>query len=144
MARAWGMPTWIFLHTLIAKMPESEYKANETLSQIKSLCAVLPCPDCASHATQFFASINAKHVPTKESFKQLLWRFHNTVNLRTRKQMFPLEKLSIYDTISFQVVYNVFITEFMRPQHNPKLFTDSMMRRRVIDGLRIWLSSIKF
>jgi hypothetical protein len=144
MAKAWGMPTWIFMHTLLAKMPDSQYVPAETLGQIKALCSVLPCPDCAMHATQYLAKVEPKHVPTREAFKLLLWRFHNHVNLRTRKPVFAVEGLAIYETLSLQIVYQVFLREFTKKQNIPRLFMDSMMRARIVDQFNKWLAKIKF
>ena len=144
MAKAWGMPTWVFFHTLLAKMPDGQYVASDTLSQIKSLCAVLPCPDCAAHATKYLANVEAKHVPTRAAFQQLLWRFHNFVNLRTRKPIVLLDSLAVYDTLSLQFVYAVFLREFTKHQNIPRLFMDSMMRTRVVERFKTWLASIKF
>ena len=144
MAKAWGMPTWVFMHTLLAKMPDEQYIPSTTLSQIKALCSVLPCPDCAAHATQYLAKVEPKHVPTKEAFQQMLWRFHNHVNVRTRKPVFAIEGLAIYKTLSLQVVYNVFVYEFTKPQNIPRLFMDSMMRARIMERFKAWLATIKF
>lgn len=144
MARAWGMPTWIFMHTLLAKIPEDQYVASDMLAQIKSICSVLPCPDCASHATQYLAKVEPKHVPTRQSFQHLLWAFHNTVNARTRKPIYAMESLAIYNTLSLHFVYQVFLREFTKPQNIPRLFMDSMMRTRLIDQFKKWMATIRF
>jgi hypothetical protein len=144
MARAWGMPTWVFMHTLLAKIPDDQYVAGDVLMQIKSICSVLPCPDCASHATQYLSKVDAKQVPTKDSFQRLMWQFHNFVNLKTRKQVYPIENLAIYNTLSLHFVYNVFLREFTKPQNIPRLFMDSMMRMRIIEQFKKWLATIKF
>ena len=144
MAKAWGMPTWVFMHTLLAKIPDDQYVAAETLTQIKALCSVLPCPDCAAHATQYLARVEPKHVLTRAAFQQVLWKFHNHVNQRTKKQAFAVEGLAIYETLSLQVVYNVFAREFTKKQNIPRLFMDSMMRARIMDQFNTWLAKIKF
>ena len=144
MARAWGMPTWIFLHTLLAKIPDEQYVAADVLTQIKLLCSVLPCPDCAAHATQFMSKIEVKHVLTRESLQKVLWGFHNFVNARLHKPLFTYDRIIIYNTLSLPFVYNVFLREFTRPQNIPKLFMDSMTRARVVERFKTWMSSIKF
>ena len=138
------MPTWLFLHTLVAKIPEEKYPSvkQELLYQVKNICAVLPCPDCAQHAVQYMSGVQLKHVPTKEAFKVVLWRFHNTVNARTGKPIFPLEKMDIYDRCSLGVMYKVFITEFSKPSHNPKLMMDVMAREAVIGKFKAWMATL--
>ncbi len=138
------MPTWLFLHTLVAKISEDKYPLiqQELLYQVKNICAVLPCPDCAHHATQYLAGVQLKHVPTKEAFKVVLWRFHNTVNARTGKPVFPLEKMAIYDRCNLNVMYNVFITEFSKSSHNPKLMMDVMAREAVLTKFKKWMTTL--
>ena len=137
------MPTWLFFHTLIANIPETQYVAKDVLGHVKSICAVLPCPDCASHATEYLAKIEPRHVPRKEDFRRMLWVFHNAVNLKTRKPQFPYERMTIYDTTSIQVVFNVFAQKFTKRQQT-RLFTDSLMRTRIVAQLRAWLATIDF
>lgn len=144
MAKVWGMPTWVFLHTLLAKIPENQYVAVDVLNQVKSICSVLPCPDCAAHATAYMAKIDPKHVQTKEQFKHVLWGFHNFVNKRTNKPIVSIDSIRIYDTLSFPFIYNVFLREFLKPQNIPKLFIDSMIRTRIMNQFKSWISSIKF
>ena len=140
-SRVWGIPTWIFLHTLIAKLPDEKYVADEMLTQLKQLCSVLPCPDCANHATSYLNKIHAKHVPTRESFRQMLWTFHNAVNVRLKKPIFRLEQLAIYDRVHLGYVYATFLREFTKPLHNPRLFMDSMSRMRIVDRFKGWMTA---
>jgi hypothetical protein len=144
MAKIWAMPTWLFLHTLVAKIPEEKYPSlkQDLLYQVKNICAVLPCPDCAQHASQYMSGVQLKHVPTKEAFKTVLWRFHNTVNAKTGKPIFPLEKMDIYERCNLGVMYRVFISEFSKPSHNPKLMMDVMAREAVIAKFKAWMATV--
>jgi hypothetical protein len=143
MSKAWAVPTWLILHTLAASIPEEKYSSlsQSLLYQLKNICAVLPCPDCAQHATQYLANLRLNHIPTKEAFKTVLWRFHNTVNAQTNKPVFPIESLSIYNRCNLRVMYGVFIHEFTKPSRNPKLITDAMGRQRVIGSFKDWMRS---
>ena len=134
MSKSWAVPTWIFLHTLAAQIPEDRYTAvrAQLLEQVKSLLAVLPCPDCANHATEAMEPIKLSHVATKAAFKNVLWKFHNSVNARLKKRQLPEEELAVYDRCNLRVVYQIFFQEFMRPSHNSKLMMDVMMRNRVM------------
>ena len=139
MSRAWGMPTWIFMHTLFAKMPDEKYVATDALSQIKALCSVLPCPDCAGHATTFMSTVTVKNVATRSAFQHVLWGFHNFVNARLHKPVFTFDRMIIYESLSLSFVYGVFLQEFTKPRNIPKLFMDSMSRARVVEQFKKWM-----
>jgi len=141
MSKTWGIPTWIFLHTLLAQMPEPLY-SEETLRQIKLLCSVLPCPDCAAHSTAYLEPIKFQQVPTLEACRRMLWGFHNVVNLRKRTPLFSYDKMEIYTKTNLAVVYRVFITEFTRPRQIPKLFIDSMLRQRIMQQFQNWIKKM--
>jgi hypothetical protein len=144
MSKAWAIPTWLFLHTLAAQLPEARYSTlkHDLLYHLKNLCAVLPCPDCAQHASQYLAGVKIDHIPTKEAFKTVLWRFHNVVNLQTRKPVFPIESLDIYDRSNLRVMYTVFLREFTKPTRNPKLIMDVLARNRVISSFQQWMKQV--
>jgi len=144
MSKSWAVPTWLFLHTLAANLPEARYPIlkQELLYQLKNICAVLPCPDCAQHASQYLAGVSIHHIPTKEAFKTVLWRFHNVVNLQTQKPVFPLESLDIYARSNLHVMYTVFLREFTKPIRNPKLIMDVLARNRVISSFKQWMHSV--
>ena len=143
MAKVWAVPTWLFLHTMAAKLNEAKYPAakQDLLYHVKNLCAVLPCPDCAQHAVAFMAGVELKHVPTKEAFKTLLWRFHNSVNARTGKPAFPTDKMTIYNNCNLTIMYGAFVAEFSKPSHNPKLMMDAMGRATVIAKFMNWMGT---
>jgi hypothetical protein len=144
MSKAWAVPTWLFLHTLAAHLPESQYQKikGDVLFQIKNICAVLPCPDCAQHASDYMAGVKESHIPTKEALTIVLWKFHNTVNIRTNKPVFPLLNMDIYQNSNLRVMYNIFLQEFTRPVRNPKLMIDVMNRNRIIARFRSWMHSV--
>jgi hypothetical protein len=132
------------LHTLAAQIPDNNYAnlKTEILFQIKNLCAVLPCPDCAQHATDYLSGVKVGHIPTKEALKTVLWRFHNVVNVQTRKPIYPIENLDIYAKSNLRVMYFVFLREFTRPVRNPKLMMDVMSRDRVIANFKTWMKTV--
>ena len=81
------------------------------------------------------------HVPTKEALKTALWRFHNVVNARTNKPVFPLESMDIYARANLRIMYVVFLQEFTKPSRNPKLIMDVLARDRVIQGFKRWMTT---
>jgi len=141
MAKVWAIPTWIFLHTLAAAVPEERYPElrHEILRNIKALLSVLPCPDCAKHATDAMEKIDVKHVPTKAALKQVLWKFHNSVNARLGKKQFTEAELAIYDRCNLFIVYRLFFAEFTKPTHNSKLMMDVMQRNGIMKRFDAWM-----
>ena len=139
--RRWGAPTWIWLHTFVAKIKLEHYDSvkHTVLDWIKRLASVLPCPDCADHAMAHLGKIDANRLVTKENFTEMLWVFHNKVNTRLGKPVKPKQVLEIYNKISLQYIYKVFATEYTRPLHNVRLVTLDMARRDIVSRLTRWL-----
>ena len=141
MAKAWGIPTWLFFHTLIAHFPEDRYPIlkEDLLSHVKNIFANLPCPDCSKHATEAMAFVKVGNVPTLIAFKSMLWTLHNTVNARTRKPLFKFEDLVIYNRCDVRTLYYVFVREMKKPSNNSKLMMDVMARKNVLQRFDAWL-----
>jgi hypothetical protein len=144
MSKSWGTPTWIFFHVLIEKINPEQYNTIKQglLNHIKKICALLPCPDCAQHATQYMKQFKYPP-PTKEDFKQLMYHFHNTVNVRTRKQVYNFTDMTIYERYNLTICYQIFRHEFTKKTFNPRLFIDSMSRNKYTQELDQWLITNK-
>ncbi len=102
----WGIPTWIFLHTLLAKVKPDKYDQIklELLQHITAICNILPCPTCRQHASTYMERIKIFMLPTLDSFKKLLFDFHNHVNHRLNKKIYTYDYLSI-----LFIVHSIFI-----------------------------------
>ena len=139
MSKSWANPTWFFFHTLIEKIHPNHYLIikEEVMAHIKKICTMLPCPDCAEHATHFMHNI--KTPPTKEDCKKMLFIFHNAVNVRVKHPLYPIEGLSIYQHVNLKVCYQLFREQYIKKTNNPKMFLDSMGRTRYIQELDQWL-----
>jgi hypothetical protein len=139
MSKSWANPTWFFFHTLIEKIHPAHYLLikDELMAHIKKICTMLPCPDCAQHATQFMR--NVKTPISKEECKKMLFVFHNTVNMRVKKPLYPVEGLTMYQRVNLPVCYQLFREQFSKKTNNPKMFLDSMSRSRYIQELDTWL-----
>jgi hypothetical protein len=139
--RRWGAPTWILLHTFVAKVKPDKYDSvkHSLLDWIKRLASVLPCPDCAYHATTHLGTVNAGRLATKEKFIEMMWIFHNKVNARVGKPVQPRKVLDIYNKVNLQYIYKVFATEYTRPLHNVRLVSQDMARRDIVTRLTRWL-----
>jgi hypothetical protein len=143
MSKSWANPTWYFFHTLIEKIHPDHYFTikEELMAHIKKICTLLPCPDCAGHATHFMRTV--KTPPTKEDCKKMLFHFHNIVNARIKKQIYSYDGLSLYKRVNLLVCYKLFREQFTKKTNNPKMFLESMSRTRYIHELDTWLQKNK-
>ncbi len=87
----WGEPTWTFLHVLAERVDEWQFGAarDELIHTVRTVCANLPCPDCAGHAQAFLARADTRGaLLSKDHFRYFLCGFHNTVNARLGRPPF--------------------------------------------------------
>ena len=107
----WGPACWALFHTLAEKIKEDHFPiiGQQLYAQIKLLCQNLPCQDCSNHAKQFLSKVNPANLKTKNDLKNLLYVFHNQVNMRKQKASSRYEELEIYKHKSLILVYNNFI-----------------------------------
>lgn len=103
MSKVWANPTWFFLHGMAEKVDEEFYNKNyrACLGIVKQICNILPCPICRKEAIQYIKNIRPHHVKDKESFKKMLFVFHNKVNARLRKRRFLYKDLEKYKNLKF-------------------------------------------
>lgn len=136
----WGPPIWTFFHTLAEKVnDETFHKIKFSLfSLIKRICNFLPCPECSQHASQFLGRININAIQNKNQFKQMLCLFHNTVNKRRNKGIFPFENINKYKLYNVGATFNNFIKVY-HTKGNMNLLAESFQRNLLINDLRKWL-----
>ena len=144
MSKSWANPTWYFFHTLIEKIHPNHYLLvkEELMAHIKKICSILPCPDCAQHATHFMRNVKTPY--TKEDCKKMLFFFHNTVNIRIKKPLYAIEGLTVYQRVNLTVCYKLFRDQFTKKTNNAKIFLDSMSRKNCIQELDLWLQKNRF
>ena len=138
----WGPPTWIFIHTLVAKIKDDQFPAigQQVISHIIQICMFLPCPECSIHAKQFWANVNTKNIKTKQDIINLIFVFHNSVNKRRGIRPFRYVDLQYYNTLNLIETFNNFARSF-NTNGNMKLLTESFHRGRLLQILRVWLMS---
>jgi hypothetical protein len=136
----WGPPTWIFFHTLAEKIKEDSFPliGTQLLLIIIQLCNTLPCPECASHAKQFWLKVNKANIKTKTDLINILFVFHNTVNMRRRAPAFKYVDLQYYKTKNLIGTYNQFSKHF-NTKGNMSLINESFHRNLMLTKLRTWL-----
>ena len=138
----WGPPTWIFIHTLVAKIKDDQFQAigQQVISHIIQICMFLPCPECSVHAKQFWSNVNTKNIQSKQDLVNLIFVFHNSVNKRRGVRPFRYVDLQYYNTLNLIETFNNFARNF-NTNGNMKLINESFHRGRLLQILRVWLMS---
>ena len=138
----WGPPTWIFFHTLAAKIKDDHFETigPQVIRNIIAICGLLPCPECSVHAKQFWSKVNINKVSTKEDLINLLYVFHNTVNKRKNNRPFQYVDLQYYKTLNLIETFNNFTKNF-HTRGNMNLINEAFHRSRLLGSLKNWLMS---
>ena len=125
----WGPATWTLFHTLAEKVKDANFNdvKADLFAYVKRICANLPCPDCAAHATQIISKLSPDQFATKQSFKLFLLHFHNSVNARTRKRPFTF------------VVVPHFIKVYSYRNTNVRLLVNSFQKDLLIKEFIKWM-----
>jgi hypothetical protein len=140
----WGPAIWYLFHTMAHKIKGSEFSRLkvEMLDIIQSICANLPCPACASHATEYMKRLNYSLINNKDDFKIYLCNFHNDVNRRKGIEMFPLieldKKYAAANTIN--IVKN-FIAVFQFRNGSFNMIANDMQRQRQAEKITMWFNN---
>jgi len=139
----WGEPTWFLFHTLAEKVKPEYFQdiRADLLNIIYTICANLPCPDCAKHATAYMNGINFGAIVTKDHLRMLLYRFHNEVNRRKGFAEFPLDQLSEkYSKADTVKIIHYFMPFFEDKHKSIRMIADDMHRARIALQLKSWFN----
>jgi hypothetical protein len=138
----WGPPTWIFIHTLAEKIKDDRFDiiGKQVLLNIIEICKNLPCPECSDHAKKFWAKVNVNKVNTKQDLINLLYVFHNSVNVRKHSRPFKYADLQYYKTLNLVDTFNNFARNF-HTKGNMAQLSESFHRTRLLNSLKRWLMS---
>lgn len=102
----WGTYTWILFHWIGEQIKE-EYFQDERenlLTFVVKICSLLPCPTCREHAREYLKHTSINLVKSKDEFRHYLFHFHNSVNLRSKKEYHPHSILTKYKKINFELL----------------------------------------
>jgi hypothetical protein len=137
----WGPAVWLLFHTIVEKIkePDNTRLCRELFYQIKNICKFLPCPDCASHATTNLANVNISRINSKSDLKQILFMFHNSVNIRKKKALFTISELEKYTRANLSLVIYNFKMNY-NSARNMKLMGETFQRSLVISQFNQWLN----
>lgn len=138
----WGPSTWIFMHTLTAKIKETSFPVigSNLILILIQICNNLPCPECSQHAKQFWSKVKTSNIKSKSDLINLLFVFHNMVNKRKQSLPFKYDNLQYYETRNVIETYNTFARNF-NTRGNMNLINESFHRNMMISSLRTWLMS---
>ena len=137
----WGEITWIFLHTLSVQISDEKYNnsKNELFQHVKNLCSCLPCPDCASHATQYLAKMRTPE--TKGDFVKMLVVFHNTINQKNKKPIFLLPQIIKYRVVNLTLVFRMCKHIITHQPYNPRIIMNKIRTNKCLQEFNVWLKN---
>lgn len=140
----WGEPTWFLFHTLAEKVKEEEFSALRTdlLNIIYSICCILPCPMCSSHAKTHLNGSNFNNIRTKQQLKDYLFLFHNTVNKKKNYLLFDYNNLNEkYSKANTIMIIQNFFNNFKNKNRNNLMISEDFHRKRTIKDFELWLNN---
>ena len=140
----WGPAVWTLFHTLSEKLNPDMYKQviPSLFANIVQICKVLPCPECSRDASHFLGKIKLGDYKTKEEFKNMLYLFHNYVNVKKRKPLYNYANMWKYKSMGLTFVINDFIAKY-NTKGNMKLLAESFQRSFVIKNFIAWFQAHK-
>jgi hypothetical protein len=107
----WSHPTWNLFHITTANMVEESFDEklkNECIDLFTKICNAIPCMFCRVHAAEHMKTINRDEIKTARDLELFFWKFHNEVNERSKKEVFPEEKLVTYKQKNINRIKNEF------------------------------------
>ena len=122
--KEWGPLIWNFLHTLSVKIKEESFESqkNNLLNIFRMIISTLPCPYCSQHALTLFKNANKRFIVNKISFIDFIYVFHNQVNRKLRKQIYPKDDLiKIYKKKNLQECLKDLINVYNFKSNNLRL-----------------------
>jgi hypothetical protein len=135
----WGPAVWNLFHTLACNVNENYYNIikNSLFNNIIRICKFLPCPECANDANNFLIKIKNNDYDSKEKLINLLYLFHNYVNVKKRKPLFNYSNIMIYKKYNINNVINNFILNY-HTKGNMNLLTESFQRDMIVKEFLKW------
>jgi hypothetical protein len=136
----WGPATWTLFHVLAEKVSADAYPTlrGALFSWVYRICSGLPCPDCAAHAKEFLSKLDPQKLLTKDDFRNTLYIFHNVVNRRKGKPVFPVAGLARYQYMPIAQICNTFAQTY-HTKGNMSMLSESFYRQILLDQFRPWM-----
>ena len=140
--KVWGSATWYLFHTLSFKLKqEYEEYSQELFTIFKLISASLPCPQCAEHAKQRLRQANKRVINNREAIMQVMFEFHNYVNMRLGKRQITREEHdNIYIRADTSAVIKHFNKVFTMKHNDEKGMIYSWSRKISLDRLNKFIN----
>jgi hypothetical protein len=139
----WGAPIWYLLHTLAEKILDDKFSTIrvQLLNYIYIIVINLPCPICSAHGKKYLNSINFDTIVNKSMLKQMLFDFHNVVNVSKKHRLFTMDELNTkYSTARTLPILQNFMFYFSKSNNNVKLLVDDVYRKRMILDMKVFFN----
>ena len=139
----WGEPTWFLFHTMAHKIKDEHFNRIklEILNIITNICNNLPCPHCASHASEYMRKLNYNSIKTKQDLKDFFFQFHNEVNMRKGFPLFPHDQLDEkYSKALTKNIIQHFMIFFQDKHKSIHMIANDMHRARISQNLKQWFN----
>lgn len=137
----WGEPFWNLFHVLAEKVKADEFPhiREGLLNLIYIICSNLPCPDCTQHAVHYLNGINFNAIQTKEQFRDMIYHFHNAVNVRKGYPIYPQhEVIPKYSRGRLKPIVEEFMKHFLAKSKSFRLLADEMQRKQISKTIHDW------
>lgn len=127
----WGPLIWKVLHCITIKIKDEEFpiERERIIKMITNICANLPCPQCASHATGIIRKYKLNNVKTKSDLIKFVYFMHNTVNKRLKKPNYSFDNIDHYNKYNMRDVLTEYYTKNMNARYREKMMLHSYHRK---------------
>lgn len=139
----WGEPIWFLFHTLAEKVKDDRFEQIKAglISHIIAICGILPCPICAQHASEYLRRIQINAIRSKKDLKDLLFNFHNEVNVRKGFSLFSRDDLDEkYSKANTANIIKYFIAVIQKKSNNVTAIATDMYKMRIVQLFKVWLN----
>ena len=136
--KEWGPLIWNFLHTLSVKIKEESFESqkNNLLNIFKMIISTLPCPYCSQHALTLFKNVNKRFIVNKFSFIDFMYVFHNQVNRKLKKEIYPRDDLiKKYEEKNLLECLNDLINVYNYKSNNLRLMLVNSGNKQIISKI---------
>ena len=69
--------------------------------------------------------------------KQFFYHFHNHVNMRAKKPIYPYDKINIYENGNLYIIYNRVNTLLNKNYGNPRAMETTIRKRKILQHLKL-------
>jgi len=130
----WGPIIWKTLHCICMKIKDEEFsnEKEELFNMIEHICANLPCPQCASHATGIIRRHKMRNAKSKDDLIKFIFLMHNEVNKRLKKNVYSFKHINKYELLNTKNVLIEYYSMNTKIKYNEKMMLHSFHRTKFL------------